>query len=46
MERVADPSVVSALWSLVLVTRNKLAAIGYGHVRPDRSFLSFSLKTK
>src|ERR1700692_2090035 len=34
MERVADPSVVSALLSLVLATRNKLAVIGYSHVRP------------
>ena len=32
MERVADPSVVSALLSLVLATRNKLAAIGYSQV--------------
>ena len=33
MERVMDPTVVSALLSLVLVTRNKLAVIGYAHVR-------------
>jgi hypothetical protein len=32
MERVADPVVVTALLSLVLATRNQLAAIGFGHV--------------
>ncbi|KIM71203.1 hypothetical protein PILCRDRAFT_83024, partial [Piloderma croceum F 1598] len=36
MERVADPSVVSALLSLVLASRNKLAAIGYSQVRTPR----------
>lgn len=33
MERIADPAIVSALLSLVLSTRNKLAALGYSHVR-------------
>lgn len=32
MERVADPVIVSALLSLVLATRNRLAAIGYSQV--------------
>lgn len=32
MERVADPSIVSALLSLVLASRNKLAALGYNQV--------------
>ena len=32
MERVPDPSIVSALLSLVLASRNKLVALGYNHV--------------
>ncbi|KAF4574587.1 hypothetical protein EYR36_005935 [Pleurotus pulmonarius] len=35
MERVADPSIVSALLSLVLAIRNKLATLGYAHVPKD-----------
>ncbi|KAJ7095410.1 hypothetical protein B0H15DRAFT_1020241, partial [Mycena belliarum] len=38
-ERIADPAVVCALLSLVLATRNKLAAIGFGHVTPKDPFL-------
>lgn len=34
MERVADPTVVAALLSIVATTRNKLAAIGTPHVSP------------
>lgn len=33
MERVADPSVVAALLSVVLVSRNKVAALGFSQVR-------------
>ncbi|KAF7352772.1 hypothetical protein MVEN_01243800 [Mycena venus] len=33
-ERIADPAVVCALLSLVVATRNKLAAAGFGHVTP------------
>lgn len=32
VERVLDPSIVSALLSLVLASRNKLAALGYNQV--------------
>ncbi|KAF9009063.1 hypothetical protein BDQ17DRAFT_1422232 [Cyathus striatus] len=39
MERVADPMFVSALISLVLSIRNKLAALGYGNVIPKDPFL-------
>ncbi|KDQ64523.1 hypothetical protein JAAARDRAFT_187846 [Jaapia argillacea MUCL 33604] len=39
MERVADPTVVSALLSLVLAVRNKLYATGYSHVVPKDPFL-------
>ncbi|KAJ6539368.1 hypothetical protein B0H19DRAFT_1240124 [Mycena capillaripes] len=38
-ERIADPAVVCALLSLVLATRNKLAAAGFGHVTPKDPFL-------
>ncbi|KAJ7129648.1 hypothetical protein C8R44DRAFT_850755 [Mycena epipterygia] len=38
-ERIADPAVVCALLSLVLATRNKLAAMGFGHVTPKDPFL-------
>lgn len=41
MERVADPNVISALLSLVLATRNKLAALGYSQV-----ILPFTLNYK
>ncbi|KAJ6613421.1 hypothetical protein B0H10DRAFT_2436451 [Mycena sp. CBHHK59/15] len=34
-ERIADPAVVCALISLVLATRNKLAAMGYSHTPKD-----------
>jgi hypothetical protein len=33
MQRLADPTAVAALLSLVLAVRNKLAAIGWSHVR-------------
>jgi len=33
MERVGDPSVVSALLSLVVTMRNKLHALGFTQVR-------------
>ncbi|KAH7914333.1 hypothetical protein BJ138DRAFT_1144062 [Hygrophoropsis aurantiaca] len=39
MERVADPSIVAALLSFILTTRNKLAAIGYAHVVPKDPFI-------
>ncbi|KAJ7276422.1 hypothetical protein B0H12DRAFT_1318853 [Mycena haematopus] len=38
-ERIADPAVVCALLSLVLATRNKLAAAGYSHITPRDPFL-------
>ncbi|KAH7929471.1 hypothetical protein BV22DRAFT_1002592 [Leucogyrophana mollusca] len=38
-ERVADPTIVAALLSFVLATRNKLAAIGYAHVVPKDPFI-------
>ncbi|KAJ7771390.1 hypothetical protein DFH07DRAFT_1057717 [Mycena maculata] len=38
-ERIADPAVVCALLSLVLATRNKLAAMGFAHVIPKDPFL-------
>jgi hypothetical protein len=38
-ERIADPAVVCALLSLVLATRNKLAAAGFSHVTPKDPFL-------
>jgi hypothetical protein len=38
MERVADPTVVTALLSLVLATRNQLATIGFSHVCLFNSF--------
>ncbi|KAJ7781220.1 hypothetical protein B0H16DRAFT_1671552 [Mycena metata] len=38
-ERIADPAVVCALLSLVLATRNKLAAAGFAHVTPKDPFL-------
>ncbi|KAJ7507836.1 hypothetical protein B0H11DRAFT_2218648 [Mycena galericulata] len=38
-ERIADPAVVCALLSLVLATRNKLAAMGFAHVTPKDPFL-------
>ncbi|KZS97577.1 hypothetical protein SISNIDRAFT_546672 [Sistotremastrum niveocremeum HHB9708] len=39
MERVADPTVVAALLSIVATTRNKLAAIGTPHGVPHDPFL-------
>ncbi|KAG6900955.1 hypothetical protein C0993_004392 [Termitomyces sp. T159_Od127] len=39
MERIADPMFVSALISLVLSVRNKLAAIGYSNLVPKDPFL-------
>jgi hypothetical protein len=38
-ERIADPAIVCALLSVVLATRNKLAAAGFGHVTPKDPFL-------
>ncbi|KAF8195869.1 hypothetical protein K438DRAFT_2017114 [Mycena galopus ATCC 62051] len=38
-ERIADPAVVCALLSLVLATRNKLAAAGFSAVTPRDPFL-------
>jgi hypothetical protein len=35
-ERIADPCIVACLLSLVLTVRNKLAAVGYSHVRAYR----------
>ncbi|KAF9534307.1 hypothetical protein CPB83DRAFT_844022 [Crepidotus variabilis] len=45
-ERIADPTFISGLLSLVLSTRNKLACIGYSHILPRDPFLypyAFSL---
>ncbi|TFK55736.1 hypothetical protein OE88DRAFT_1652183 [Heliocybe sulcata] len=39
MERLADPTVVSALLSLILTVRNKLRAIGSNHILPKDPFL-------
>ncbi|KAG6854767.1 hypothetical protein C0991_001194 [Blastosporella zonata] len=39
MERIADPMFVSALVSLVLCVRNKLAAIGFSQIVPKDPFL-------
>ncbi|TFK43512.1 hypothetical protein BDQ12DRAFT_622506 [Crucibulum laeve] len=39
MERIADPMFISALLSLVLSIRNKLAALGYGQIVPIDPFL-------
>ncbi|KAG6919418.1 hypothetical protein DXG01_006301 [Tephrocybe rancida] len=39
MERIADPMFVSALISLVLCVRNKLAAIGFSQLVPKDPFL-------
>lgn len=32
MERVADPTIVSAMFSLILTVRNKLCALKYNDV--------------
>lgn len=39
MERLADPTVVSALLSLIVTVRNKLRAIGFNHMIPKDPFL-------
>ncbi|KAJ7591009.1 hypothetical protein C8J56DRAFT_783202 [Mycena floridula] len=44
-ERIADPMVVSALFSLLLVTRNKLSTLGQSQVVPKDPFLHPELFT-